>query len=104
MITCLHCEADLAYSDIDKPCPECSYVNASVTIDNKDLDDWTSVREDPVTDNMLNFLDTNCEQRRIEAEKNHARHGFYPYPYLEMKRLIYEIRALREHERQTNKQ
>ena len=67
MISCLGCE--IAYSDLDKPCPICNYVNETIIIDNKGPDDWTAVRDEPVTDEMLNFLDSDCEQQRIEAEK-----------------------------------
>jgi len=101
-INCIACNKKIIYADLDRPCPNCYYVNATRIVDNEGPDDWTSTRDDPVTDEMLNFLDSSCENQRIMSEKYGSKHGFYPYPYLELKRLIYEIRALREHKLQSN--
>ena len=92
------CDARLIIDGIEQsmpgPCP-CCY--GTKLMPGPGPTDWESIRDDPITDKDLNFLDSDCEKKRLEAERTHARHGFYPYPYLEMKRLIYEIRALRGH-------
>lgn len=98
-VPCDWCNVKLIIGGVEQPpvpgpCPGC---NGTGLMPAPGPDDWSCVREDPVTDEMLNRLDTTCEEKRIESEHNHLRHGFYPYPYLEMKRLIYEIRALRGH-------
>ncbi len=102
-VPCDMCDSRLFIDGIKQPVTgPCSQCNGTKLMPAPGPDDWSSTREDPVTDEMLNFLDTNCENQRIRSEKHGLRHGFYPYPYLEMKRLIYEIRALRGHKQQPN--